>query len=406
MERETLKELAGKYLGRICEAYGHRPVGSPGNLAATQYFSEELLKSGFQVRQSGFSCLDWQTEGATLSMDGKNFPVYASPYGKSCEVTAPLTVIRTVEDLKTKPARGRIALLTGAIASEPVSPKNFKFYNPEEHQLINRLLETRGFKAVIAATGKSPMTAGALSPFPLIEDGDFKIPAAHMPEDAGLELCNLEDQAVRLSIRSKRIPAKAFNVSGLKGDFSSRRLVFTAHIDAKPGTPGALDNASGICVLLLLARLLSSETAHPPVELTAFNGEDYYCAPGEMLYLRENRKRMNSILFNINIDGIGLPDGPTAYSLYECPKELAQRAARVFESSKELVRGPEWPQSDHMVFVQNGVPAIALTSSDFERLMSGFAHTEKDTPDAVDCGKLADTALALKNLVMDFAENH
>ncbi|MBK9392004.1 MAG: M28 family peptidase [Bacteroidetes bacterium] len=32
-------------------------------------------------------------------------------------------------------------------------------------------------------------------------------------------------------------------------------MVVTAHIDAKKGTPGAIDNATGVIVLLLLSEL-------------------------------------------------------------------------------------------------------------------------------------------------------
>jgi Zn-dependent M28 family amino/carboxypeptidase len=38
-----------------------------------------------------------------------------------------------------------------------------------------------------------------------------------------------------------------------KGGSPQRRVVFFAHIDSKPGTPGALDNGSSVIVLLLLA---------------------------------------------------------------------------------------------------------------------------------------------------------
>ena len=51
------------------------------------------------------------------------------------------------------------------------------------------------------------------------------------------------------------------------------------------GTPGALDNASGTTVLLLLAELLADYRGSLGVDIVAINGEDYYSAPGEIVYL-------------------------------------------------------------------------------------------------------------------------
>ena len=58
-----------------------------------------------------------------------------------------------------------------------------------------------------------------------------------------------------------------------------------AHIDSKMGTPGALDNASGTTVLLLLAELLADYRGSLGVDIAAINGEDYYSVTGEIVYL-------------------------------------------------------------------------------------------------------------------------
>ena len=84
---------------------------------------------------------------------------------------------------------------------------------------------------------------------------------------------------------SKRIPAKGYNVTGKKGKNNSQRIVITAHIDAKKGTPGAIDNATGVIVLLLLADLLKDYDGDKLIEIVAFNGEDYYAVPGQMNYI-------------------------------------------------------------------------------------------------------------------------
>jgi hypothetical protein len=56
-----------------------------------------------------------------------------------------------------------------------------------------------------------------------------------------------------------------------------------------------------------------------------------------------------------------------------------------------------------MIFVQGGRPAMAITSEKFEWLTTHITHTEKDTIEIVEGERLANAALALKDLVMKLA---
>ncbi len=53
-----------------------------------------------------------------------------------------------------------------------------------------------------------------------------------------------------------------------------------------------------------------------------------------------------------------------------------------------------------MVFVQSGVPAMAITSTQFVEMMETITHTAEDTIEKVDAGKLVKLALALRDLVV------
>jgi hypothetical protein len=52
-----------------------------------------------------------------------------------------------------------------------------------------------------------------------------------------------------------------------------------------------------------------------------------------------------------------------------------------------------------MVFVMNGVPAIALTSENFMQILTELAHTPADNPSLVDCEKLVEIAKSLRDLL-------
>nr|WP_245817715.1 M28 family peptidase [Hydrococcus rivularis] len=56
---------------------------------------------------------------------------------------------------------------------------------------------------------------------------------------------------------------------------TSPPILIGAHYDAVPGTPGADDNASGVAVLLELAKAFAAEPPLSPVRLVAFDLEEY-----------------------------------------------------------------------------------------------------------------------------------
>jgi aminopeptidase YwaD len=398
MQTIDLSQKAGAYLNTLCLEITTRRVGSEGNRAATHLFAKTVSSFGFHVELQEFDCIDWGQDGAELSIHGRKFPVFASPYSLGCRVEAPLKVVASINELEAVSAEGAVLLLRGELTKEQIMPKNFPFFNPEEHQKIIGLLEEKRPQAVIAATGRNPELAGGAYPFPLFEDGDFGIPSVYMTDVDGLQLAELAGESACLESRARRIPARAINVVASKGGRDGRRIAFTAHIDAKLGTPGALDNAAGVTTLLLLAELLKDYDLPHGVEITPFNGEDYYSAGGEVAYLQANQGKLERILLNVNLDGLGHCEGDTAYSLYQCPDELAGAIRAAFSNRPGLSEGDLWYQGDHMVFVQNGVPAVAITSHVLTDLMREITHTEKDVPGLVDPEKLASAALALREL--------
>jgi len=376
-----------------------RRVGSAGNRQATTLFASAAAACGFAVEQPVFDCMDWVGEGVDLTVDGAAFDALASPYSLGCRVHAPLAVVSTVEELAQAEVAGQVLLLHGALAQEQLMPKNFTFYNPDHHQRIVALLEAKRPAAIIAATGRNPELAGAVYPFPLIEDGDFDIPSVYMTDVEGERLAALAGQEVSLVSRARRIASTGCNVIARRGD-PLRRVVFFAHIDAKPGTAGAIDNASGVVILLLLAELLAGYEGNLGVEIVALNGEDYYAASGEMQWLGMNQGRMDQILLGVNMDGVGFRLGKTAFSLYGCPAEIEQAIRDELAPRDGMVEGEPWYQSDHSLFVFNGVPALAFTSDHFAELWTEIAHTTRDVPEVVDPARLAAVAEALHDLLL------
>lgn len=394
----TLTENAKEYLDGLCNQIPNRRVGSEGNRLATAFFAETIKSFGFDVTCPEFECMDWHNEGATISTDGQSYNAQVSPYSLGAYVKAPLVTACSVTDLEALDISNKLLLMRGDLTKEQFLPKNFPFFQVEEQQRIIRSLETKRPLAIITATTCNPEMAGALYPFPVFEDGDFDIPSVFITEEQGARLANQEGNEISLEIKANRIPASACNVIAHKGGKAKERVVLFAHIDAKVGTPGALDNGTGIVTLLLLAELLKDYVSDKSIEIVALNGEDYYSNPGEQSYLKQNEGKFGEIVLGINIDGLGYLKGKTAYSLYDCRPEMTNTIEDIF-SDEAFLQGEPWFQGDHALFLMNGRPALALTSELVGELMTEFVHTERDTPAIIDPEKVARTALALYQLL-------
>lgn len=392
-----LTSKTSSYVQQLCDVRPNRTTGSDGNKQATAWFATTLRDSGIEVQTPTFDCLDFDQGEGSIQTPGGKIDLTPSPFSHGCSISAPLRVVTSIDELEECSCRGELLLLMGSICFEQLMPKNFVFYNPEHHQTIYALLESKKPGAIITATGRNPELAGSMYPFPMIEDGDFEIPSVYCTDVLGEKIAGFAGQTCTLVSTARRFPSKASNVIGRINPQVSDRIVVCAHIDAKDNSPGALDNATGTTVLLLLAKLLVQTSTKKGVDLVAFNGEDYYSAGGQMNYLQN--EDLKKVRVAINMDGVGYKEGKTAYSFYNCDDKLTERARRSFGAYGGLLEGEPWYQGDHMCFVQNNRPAIAITSEKFTYLCEKITHTPNDSPDKVEFSKLEELALALEKLI-------
>ncbi|MDH6344324.1 aminopeptidase YwaD [Parabacteroides sp. PFB2-12] len=401
MNKRALTEKAKSHLQVLCAEIGERRVGSAGNRRASAYAEQVLKEAGWQTESTELSVIDWKTEGASLTCNEQSFEVFSSEYSLGCAVQGELIAVTTIEQLEQADIKDKILFLYDTIASQQIAPKNFPFWNPEEHQHLISLLEKGKPKALVCATERNSATAGGVYPFPLFEDGDFDIPSVYMKDTEGERLLGCLGQTVVLESKATRIPETAFNLIARNGIESGKRIVITAHIDTKIGTPGAIDNGTGVSIVLLLAELLQGAALNHPVELALFNGEDYYGAPGQVEYLKQNQEQFGNILLNINIDGAGYQEGPSCFSAFELPEEILDALRELIWDSPGIVNGLPWYQGDHSLFLQNGCPAIAVSSQWFIENMEcqEVTHTPKDNLNIVNYERVAECALGISELI-------
>ncbi|WP_313381453.1 M28 family metallopeptidase [Proteiniphilum saccharofermentans] len=401
MDKKVLTEKAKSHLHVLCSEIGERRVGSLENRKSTAYAKKVLEDLGWKTESTELSVIDWKTDGATLTCNGKTFEVFSSHYSLGCSAQGELIAVSTTHQLEQANIKDKIVLLYGEITSQQIAPKNFPFWNPEEHQHIISLLEQGNPKALVCATERNSATAGGVYPFPLFEDGDFDIPSVYMKDTEGEKLLAYAGQTVELESKAVRIPETAFNVTARNNTESKKRIVITAHIDTKIGTPGAIDNGTGVAIVLMLAELLKEHSSKYPIELVLFNGEDYYGALGQVKYMEQNTGTFGDILLNINIDGAGYKEGLSCFSVFNLPENILDTLHEVLWDTPEIVEGLPWYQGDHSMFLQNGCPAIAVSSQWFIENMEcqEITHTPKDNLDIVNYKRVAECALGIAELI-------
>ncbi|HOY31616.1 MAG TPA: DUF4910 domain-containing protein [Bacteroidales bacterium] len=401
MHTKTMLEQAKEHLHFLCSETGDRRVGGEGNRQATDYVKKLLQKSGWETLETKLPVMDWKTDGAALICGQQRFEVSSSPYSLGCDVEGVLIPADSIEKLKKAAITGKIVLLYGKIAAEQVMPKNFVFYNPEEHQEIISVLEQGKPLALVCATGRNGACAGGVYPFPLFEDGDFEIPSVYMKDIEGEKLLACSGKTVHLESKAIRIPELAYNIAAQYNADNKKRIVITAHIDAKIGSPGAIDNATGVAVLILLAGLLENYKGKYGIEIVAFNGEDYYAVPGQMKYIEQNNDNFDSILLNINIDGAGYKEGPSCFSAFSLPASIQSKFDELIQNRPDIVNGLPWVQGDHSIFVQYNCPAIAVSSNWFIENIENqdITHTPKDNLNIVSYERVVECATAIHQLI-------
>lgn len=395
------KKRSEEYLQKLCVDIGTRCVGSQGNRDAAEWFKNTIEGFGFRTESQEFDCLYWIDSGSTLIAGNDEFKLHTGPFSRPYKGSGRLQVIKNIDELRACHGAGRILLLTDDLVREQLMPKGFIFYNPDHHKEIVRLLEEKGALAIVAATSGNPALAGSLYPFPLIEDGDFTVPNCYMKDVDGKKLSSCEGTEIHLAINSECRDARGYNIIARKGDLSKGKVILCAHIDSKSGTPGAIDNATGIIILLMIAEMLA-KYADIAVEIVALNGEDYYSIPGQMEYLKRVQEEQQNIRLVFNFDGAGFNGEKGAFSFYNCPEDLIMNLKKIAHDYPTLIEGEQWIQGDHAMFVQMGIGAIAFTSGDLSKISTDIIHTAKDNPSIVDHGITVDIARAVFDFLSAF----
>lgn len=220
------------------------------------------------------------------------------------------------------------------------------------------------------------------------------------------------------SEEGKSFPFYSLSPTSIKDSYSSSSskeelapILIGAHYDAVPGCPGADDNATGIAVLLEMAREFAAKPLKYPVKLVAFDLEEMGFLGSEH-YAEKLQQEQQELRLMISLEMLGYCDkSPNSQSYptglkYFYPDRgdfiaLINNFSALYDtiaignSIRKKGTACEWlpvpnrglavpdtRRSDHVPFWDRGYRAIMVT--DTANMRNPNYHQESDTTDTLD----------------------
>jgi hypothetical protein len=150
-------------------------------------------------------------------------------------------------------------------------------------------------------------------------------------------------------------------------------VVIGAHLDTVAVAPGAEDNASGVAVVMELARVLAGT---PDVVLVLFGGEEPV-GPGELHHFGSKRYVENpgNGTAMVSLDRVGVGDRLPLSAVDGTPTAVRDELAKVAERLRIPTTVETDSASDHESFADEGIDAARIGSTPY-----GGYHSATDLP--------------------------
>jgi len=182
----------------------------------------------------------------------------------------------------------------------------------------------------------------------------------------------------------------------------SSRIILCAHWDTRPRAEydlhapnkamiGANDGASGVAILLEMARSLQAESPETGVDIILFDGEDYGKPQDLQHYLLGSRYYVEHPYLPlpqqvILLDMVGdteltIKIDPVSYrSAPRVIEEIWSLGTELGYDQFKMVLGTSM-YDDHVPFIEKGIPAIDIIDFEYPGPGNAYWHTHNDTPD-------------------------
>jgi hypothetical protein len=194
-------------------------------------------------------------------------------------------------------------------------------------------------------------------------------------------------------------------------DPDSATIIFNAHYDTVPNSPGANDDGSGTAAVLAAAYALSQFEFKQTIKFIAFSGEEIALL-GSRAYAREAYQQNDRILLAINADMIGYDTGSKTMRVtasedviwvsdaFKMISETYSVGLNVTQGNINRI-GYGLRGSDFSSFLLYGFECVACWQVEW----SGNMHTPQDDLDNVNMSYLVNTTRLISSTIAHIADS-
>jgi hypothetical protein len=373
-------------LKMLCDVYGSRFPGTPGDLGSVKYMVEKLKGYGIpEAYYEGYKIPGWKRGPSKLDIVSplkKEIGCISLPHSIAGEVEANLIWLGDgavdIYEKRKKDIDGNIVMVSSA---NPLGMT--RSLHRSEKFLRSVLAGAKGWIFMNQYPAYGPQTGG-ISPV---------IPSISVSYEDGMYLVRSIEREGKVTLRikttDKNMEVTTYNVIAyIPGTSKSKEYVVVgSHYDGHDISQGAEDPASGTVTVLEIARDLTmvKQKLKRRVRCICFGAEEIGLY-GSYNYTAMHADEMDNIRFMLNLDagggksrkGIIIHDFPELEPFMDsCAKEMKTELP-YFERVG--------PYSDHWPFYLRSVPCGSGGDPETIRTSTGrgFGHSQYDTVDKVD----------------------
>lgn len=389
--------------------FGSRFAGSPSEAQARDFIRETFHRYGLtNVNVFPFEYLGWWRGTCALNVVA---PVQRA-YDALSLVYSPSTApgglraslvdvgMGTEKEYATKAGQlaGKIVLCSSANPEEGRQPHRREKYGRAVAAGAVGFIYMRHLPGGLPETGS--LRAGRLG----------EIPAVAVSYETGFALKRLIEKGettVALDVQNESKPTVAYHVFGDVKGKTDELILVGAHYDGHDISQGAMDDGTGTCLVLELARMFGPLKAQlkRTIRFWGIACEELGVL-GSTIFVEKNRDQMKDIALMINLDG-AVGNGAKGFSFNGLDdveallKKIAQETRYPLRLSEKIGTA-----SDHFPFLMQGIPAIMMTAREENRALGrGFGHTSMDTLDKVNEREMKESAMVAARVLLRLAQH-
>jgi len=392
----------------LCDDFGARFAGTPGEKQAAEFIAAKLTEYGLQnVAMEPVEYLGWTRGSVTLEITSpiqKTIDCITLPHSPPADLEAVLCDLDDGGPLSFSEKGANVAGKIAMVNSKTQPRGSSRWVHRNEKYGRAMLADAAGFIFINHYPAYGPATGG------IGDNYQGLIPAISVSYEDGSFLQRLIQRKGEVTVRIKSTdsckPMTSWNIVGeIPGSAADPEVVMLgSHYDGHDISQGAQDPASGTVSVMEAARVLAKYGGELPntVRFVLWGVEEIGLI-GSKAYVKKHAAELDNIRFYYNMDAAGgtrakdvvLNEWPELVELFEgWQKEM---------KLDYLVGQSVSAHSDHYPFLLEGVPTGGMSPVARDLSGRGYGHTRYDTLDKVPTRGLREAAAMACRLALRVA---